>query len=90
MAGWPFDDFALNPKCAALSTFLVGGYFYLPCKYDRHAWRTAALIAVGSYTALAWYDYAYACEMKMRPGALSVLTSPLKPPVGVDGTYGGD
>ena len=88
MAGWPFAELALNPKCLALSSALVAAYWYLPCKYDRNAYSAAALVAVSSYVGLAWYDYAYGCENKMRPGAVAPLTAPFKPPVR-RGVYGG-
>jgi len=88
MAGWPFDDFALNPKCLAFSGALVAAYMYLPCKYDRNWPVSVAVIATASYVGLAWYDYAYDCNTKMRPGAISVVSKYFKPPLR-NGVYGG-
>jgi len=88
MAGWPFDTFALNPKCLVFSGTMVGAYFVLPCKYDPNPFTTAAFIATASYIGLAWYDYAYDCRNKSRPGAISVFTAPFKPAIR-NGVYGG-
>ena len=78
------QDFALNPKCLAVSSALVGAYFILPCRCDANkarVWGTAALIASASYVGLAWYDHFYDCEDKMKSGALRPLYAPFKPPV---------
>ena len=88
MAGWPFRDFSLNPKCVALSSAMVAAYWYLPCKYDQNANRSAAAIAVASYVGLAWYDYYYNCSDKMKPGFISPVTRWIKPPIEA-GVYGG-
>lgn len=89
MAGWPFTDtFALNPKCLVFSGAMVAAYWYLPCKYDAAAYRSAAFIATASYIGLAWYDYSYDCSNKMKPGAISVMSRHFKPPL-ANGVYGG-
>ena len=88
MAGWPFDDFALNPKCLAFSGAMVGAYMTLPCRFDRDWLRSVTFIALASYVGLAWYDYAYDASDKMRPGAISVFTKHIKPPLR-NGRYGG-
>lgn len=88
MAGWPFDEFALNPKCLAFSGMMVGAYWYLPCKYDRNAYKSAAFISLASYIGLAWYDYAYDCTNKMKPGAIAPFTKYFKPDIR-GGVYGG-
>lgn len=89
MAGWPFtDEFALNPKCLAFSSVLVLAYWYLPCRYDQNAYRSAAFIASAGYIGLAWYDHYYDCSNKMKPGAISVFSKHFKPPI-VNGVYGG-
>ena len=88
MAGWPFDEFALNPKCLVFSGAMVAAYWYLPCKYDQNAYTSAAFIATASYVGLAWYDYTYDCKYKMRPGAVSVVSKYFKPPL-YNGVYGG-
>jgi hypothetical protein len=88
MAGWPFGELALNPKCLVFSGGMVWAYMYLPCRFDRH-WRfSVALIALGSYVGLAWYDAMYGCSVKMRQGITGALTGPLKP-AAVGGVYGG-
>ena len=89
MARWPFDEFAFNTKCLVFSGTLMAAYMYLPCRYDRNWGLTVAGIGVAAYVAMAWYDYAYQCELKMRRGVTGLVTGPMKPPVGDDGTYGG-
>ena len=88
MAGWPFDKLALNPKCLALSGAMVTAYWYLPCRYDQNAYRSAAFIATASYVGLAWYDYYYDCSVKMKPGLIAPFTKFMKPPI-KRGVYGG-
>ena len=61
MAGWPFRDFYLDPKCVVFSSAMVAAYWYLPCKYDANAYTSAAFIALASYWGLAWYDDTYHC-----------------------------
>lgn len=73
MAGWPFDELALNPKCVVFSGSVVAAYMYLPCRYDRNWLVTASALGVGSYFALAWYDHMYSCNNKMRPGLFASL-----------------
>ena len=81
MGGWPFREFSLNPKCVVYSTAMVSAYWYLPCKYDRNAYQSAAAIAIASYVSLAWYDHYYNCSNKMRPGVLHPVTRWIKPPI---------
>ena len=68
---------------------MVTAYFVLPCKYDPNPLTTATFIAMASYIGLAWYDYAYDCKNKSRPGAfISTFTAPFKPAIN-NGVYGG-
>ena len=62
MAGWPFGDFYLDPKCVAFSGGVVLAYMYLPCRYDPNWVITASGLAVASYLGLAWYDDTYGCD----------------------------
>lgn len=88
MAGWPFDELALNVKCLVFSGGLVWAYMNLPCRYDAN-WRfSVVFIALGSYVGLAWYDSVYNCDVKMRQGITSILTGRFKP-TAVGGVYGG-
>lgn len=61
MAGGLFDDqpFSLNIKCVLFTLFLAGGYWYLPYK---NIYVLLALLYF-PYLALAWYDYAYKCQV---------------------------
>jgi len=78
MAGGIFTDrpFELNIKCvyfsmySALLYYLGGGNNLL----------LIALIFVISYVLLAWYDYAYDCNTKMRSGNSPIGTSSIFKP----------
>jgi hypothetical protein len=65
MAGglFPGYPFSLNVKCIVFTAILAGGYWYLP---PKNFWVLAFLIWF-PYIALAWYDYMYKCQDKLKP-----------------------
>lgn len=56
-------SFAPNWKCVWISMILASGYWFLPHK------NLAVLLFVlwFPYIAIAWYDYVYKCDRKLRP-----------------------
>ena len=50
------DDLVLNPKCAVISAITVALYWVCPTRYDRTMrWMVTGALAVGTYSAVAWY-----------------------------------
>jgi len=81
MAGglFPGHPFALNIKCIIFTAILAGGYWYLP---HKNLWVLAFLIWF-PYIALAWYDYSYKCQDKLKPTLVPFgryIWLPFKPP----------
>ena len=81
MAGglFPGQPFALNIKCIIFTAILAGGYWYLP---PKNLWILAFLIWF-PYIALAWYDYSYNCQDKLKPTLVPFgryIWLPFKPP----------
>ena len=77
-----------NPKCIAISAGVVAAYWFLPPKQAL----IAAGLAVATYIGIAHYDSMYNCEERLYSfdGWFSQTFGAFKPPVGRDGTYGGD
>ena len=81
MAGgiFPGHPFAPNIKCILFTAILAGGYWYLP---PKKLWILALLIWL-PYIALAWYDYSYKCQDKLKPTLIPFgryIWLPFKPP----------
>ena len=78
-------DREFNVKCVLISGGVVGAYYVLPP--DR-LW-VAAMLAVGSYVGIAWYDHTFQCEDRLisYDSPWTTLTKPFKPPVGADMRY---
>jgi hypothetical protein len=81
MAGGLFSGhpFAFNWKCIIFTAILAGGYWYLP---HKNRWVLAFLIWF-PYIALAWYDYSYNCQDKLKPTLVPFgryIWLPFKPP----------
>jgi hypothetical protein len=81
MAGgiFPGHPFALNIKCIIFTAILAAGYWYAP---HKNLWVLAFLIWF-PYIALAWYDYSYDCQDKLKPTLVPFgryIWLPFKPP----------
>ena len=76
----------LNPKCAAVTAGALALYFVFPTRNDPNLLRNVAILSVGTYVGLAWYDALYDCEDKSKASQWFTLYRPLKPGV-VDGEY---
>ena len=79
----------LNPKCVAISAVGIALYYTYPTRDSPNHLVWAAILSVGIYVGIAWYDTVYDCEDKnYAGGVLTALFRPLKPPIGADGRYG--
>jgi len=81
MAGglFPGHPFALNLKCIIFTLILAAGYWFAP---HKNLWVLAFLIWF-PYIALAWYDYSYNCQDKLKPTIVPFgryIWLPFKPP----------
>lgn len=81
MAGglFPGHPFALNLKCIIFTMILAAGYWFAP---HKNLWVLAFLIW-SPYIALAWYDYSYNCQDKLKPTIVPFgryIWLPFKPP----------
>jgi hypothetical protein len=81
MAGgiFPGHPFALNIKCIIFTAILVAGYWFAP---HKNLWVLSFLIWF-PYIALAWYDYSYNCQDKLKPTLVPFgryIWLPFKPP----------
>lgn len=68
MAGGIFTDqpFQFNVKCVLFGTTLASGYWWLGRDPN---WPMTGVIFLCSYIAMAWYDHAYSCQMRLKTGA---------------------
>lgn len=68
MAGGIFTDqpFQFNTKCVFFGSTLVAGYWWLGRDPN---WIMTGTIFICSYIAMAWYDHAYSCNLRLKTGA---------------------
>ena len=76
----------MNPKCVAISAAGIALYYTYPTRDSPNHLLWAAMLSVGIYVGIAWYDTIYDCEDKSKASEWFTLYRPLKPPV-VDGEY---
>ena len=81
MAGgiFPGHPFALNITCIIFTAILAAGYWFAP---HKNLWVLSFLIWF-PYIALAWYDYSYNCQDKLKPTLVPFgryIWLPFKPP----------
>ncbi len=69
----------LNPKCLVFSAFVLGVYWLPHPKEYSHRVVSAFVLATLAYVVLAWYDYIYDCNDRLRPTLLGWLSAPFKP-----------
>ena len=69
MSGGIFTNkpFEFNLKCIIFGTVLVVLYWFASKSDDTNYWLFP-LIFIIAYIAMAWYDYLYNCESKLRSG----------------------
>jgi hypothetical protein len=60
---FPGRPFQFNIKCIIFTLIIAGGYWFLPNK----KWYILLFLLWLPYVALAWYDYIYNCEDKLKP-----------------------
>lgn len=70
-----------NVKCLVFSCILLFVYFALPMpRANAHKFVAGFLLASAAYVGLAWYDYLYDCNDRLRPSPFGWLTGWAKPP----------
>jgi hypothetical protein len=64
MAGgiFPGRQFEFNIKCIIFTALIASGYWYFP----YHSIYVLIFLLWIPYVSLAWYDYSYNCENKLK------------------------
>lgn len=72
MAGGIYSDlpFVVNPKCLAFAGAICLLY-WLATSTEFTYWLLP-LLFVGAYVSMAWYDWAYGCDVKLKSGTLGI------------------
>ena len=70
----------LNPKCLVFSVAVIAVYFLPHPTTLAHNIVMVFLIGCSAYIALAWYDFKYSCNDRLRPTLLGYISGPFKPP----------
>ena len=70
----------VNEKCLVFSAFVLAVYFLPHPKLWQHTVIAGFVLACLAYVTLAWYDYIYDCNDKLRPTILGWMWGWAKPP----------
>lgn len=81
MAGgiFPNQPFSLNIKCIIITIILALCYWYLP---QKNIYVLFTILWI-TYILIAWYDYVYKCDYKLKPTLFPLgkyIYLPFKPP----------
>ena len=83
MAGGLFGQpFSINVKCVIFSLIIIALFLYKPNYQNQYLlYGILGLLFVLSYIAMAWYDFAFGCDiLPLKKGKYSWQKA-LKPPV---------
>ena len=69
----------LNEKCIIFSSLIIIIYYLPKPKSIYHNIVMIALLSTSAYISLAWYDYIYDCNDKLRPTLFGWLSKSFKP-----------
>jgi len=69
----------LNPKCLAFSAFVLVIYWMPHPTAYAHKIVAAFLLACVAYVLMAWYDYWYDCNDRLKPTLLGWMWGWAKP-----------
>lgn len=69
----------LNPKCLVFSTIILIIYWLPHPNTIAHNIVMGFLLATSAYISLAWYDYLFDCNDRLKPTLFSWLSKPFKP-----------
>lgn len=70
----------VNEKCLLFSAFVLAVYFLPHPKVWQHTFIVGFVLASLAYVLLAWYDYIYDCNDRLRPTILGWMWGWAKPP----------
>jgi len=80
MAGGLFGTpLYLNEKCLVFSAFVLAVYWMPHPEPLAHRIVAAFFLATLAYVLLAWYDFIYDCNDRLKPTLLGWLSMPFKP-----------
>tara|TARA_B100000902_G_scaffold397358_1_gene460923 strand:+ start:5266 stop:5742 length:477 start_codon:yes stop_codon:yes gene_type:complete len=83
MAGGLFGRaFAFNEKCIVFSIIIMALFLYKPNFRNQYfLYFTLFIIFIIAYVAMAWYDYAFNCDIApLKKGKAGGISGQLKPP----------
>jgi hypothetical protein len=69
----------LNEKCLIFSAFVLAVYWLPHAKHFSHQILTGFILASLAYVLMAWYDYIYDCNDRLRPTILGWMWGWAKP-----------
>jgi len=69
----------LNEKCLIFSAFVLAVYYLPHPKHLTHRILAGFVLACLAYVIMAWYDYIYDCNDKLRPTILGWMWGWAKP-----------
>jgi hypothetical protein len=70
----------VNEKCLVFSVFVLAVYWLPHPKTWQYSIIAGFILACLAYVSLAWYDYIYDCNDKLRPTILGWMWGWAKPP----------
>lgn len=70
----------INEKCLIFSAFVLAVYYLPHPKAMTHRILAGFVLACLAYVVMAWYDYIYDCNDKLRPTILGWMWGWAKPP----------
>lgn len=70
----------VNEKCLIFSAFVLAVYWLPHPKAFTHKILAGFILASLAYVLLAWYDYIYDCNDKLKPTILGWMWGWAKPP----------
>jgi len=70
----------VNEKCLIFSAFVLAVYYLPHPKALTHRILSGFILASLAYVVMAWYDYIYDCNDRLRPTILGWMWGWAKPP----------
>ncbi len=70
---------ALNEKCLVFSAFVLAVYWLPHPAFYQHKIVVAFLLATLAYVLMAWYDFIYDCNDRLKPTILGWMSGMFKP-----------
>ena len=70
----------LNPKCLVFSAFVLIVYWMPHPVAYTHKIVMAFVLATAAYILMAWYDFLFDCQDRLKPTLLGWMSGYFKPP----------